>query len=297
MTRALLALVAAGAAAACGGGDTASPVFVPERAATAGDRLLARLPPGAQVVVEIDLARLRANPVVGAAIGETLAAGPAVPGAPAALAAPLADAATVILVAYRVGTPEAATITMVSGGTRPDIGLDLGDGVWALAPEGETAALVLAAGGGPSLATDARLLAVRAWAMPAAADGASLRLTAVLDATAQASLAGALGLTAAPAAVSLWGDVADDLAVVALLADEQPTVVRAARPAWLRGITRMIQRVARSDEIRTVGLSRSIAEADLRREAGGVRLALIVGPGRLARAVERFRANRGVAPL
>jgi hypothetical protein len=263
---------------------------VPDRAMTAGDRLLSRLPLGAQLLVEVDLARLRANPVVGSVVGDALRAGSSGAVSSAVLAGPLAQADTVVLAAYRVGTAAATTVTVVAGGQRPADALDLGDGVWGLAPEGEIAGLLMAADGGPSTADDLPLLAVRAWAMPAAGDSASVRITARLDSTGQHALAGALNLAAAPATVSLWGDVADDLAVVVHLADEAEAS-RGRPPAWLRGVSRLIQQAARADEFRTIGLSKPIALADLRREPGGARWELVVDPGQLRRAVRRFRSQ------
>ncbi|HVK83920.1 MAG TPA: hypothetical protein VM513_07425, partial [Kofleriaceae bacterium] len=82
---ALLVLVA------CGGSSTKPPVTTQAQRpqiATAADRILPLLPEGAQVVIEIDLARLRANAVVGPLVtkaldGEGL---PALPGAFAGIA-------------------------------------------------------------------------------------------------------------------------------------------------------------------------------------------------------------------
>ncbi|HTR52296.1 MAG TPA: hypothetical protein VMJ10_16395, partial [Kofleriaceae bacterium] len=59
---------------ACGGGaKPAAPVAAPAKPATAFDRILPLLPDGAQVVVELDLARLRANAVVGPVVTRALA--------------------------------------------------------------------------------------------------------------------------------------------------------------------------------------------------------------------------------
>jgi len=294
-------------ATACGGrsgGGASTAVFVPERAATAGDRLLAKVPAGAQVLVEIDLARLRANPVVGPTITEMFAAGLDVPGAGAGAApgavgalaaAPLADARFVILAAYRVGTASATTLTIVDGGVRPDAALDLGDGVWALAPEGDAPALIATAGGGASVRGDDALMAVRASVMPDAADGASLRAAARLDEVGRAALATALGLPAAPAVVSAWGDVADDLAVRVALSDG--AVVASARtPTWLSPLKRLIERAATADAIRALGLAPSIAGTEIERVGAGFQVTLVIGPARLARAVERLRAHRGAPP-
>lgn len=280
-------------AAACRGdgaaGATTFVVDVPARAATAGEALLARLPPGAELVVEIDLARLRANPVVGAVATAVLASPPALGelgelGAPGA-AAPLDGARALVLAAYRVGTPEATTLTVVEGGRRPAGAIELGDERWALVEEGAVAAL-LATDGGPGLEIDRELLALRAWAMPAAADGASLRVTARLSPAARAALAAALGVDAAPATLSVWGDVADDLAVIARLADAPP----APRPRWLPALVRLRDRAAAAAAVTALGLGPPIAAADIRRDDGGVRVAVVVSPGRLRRAVARWRA-------
>ncbi|HWU86635.1 MAG TPA: hypothetical protein VN253_05150, partial [Kofleriaceae bacterium] len=70
-------LAAAVLVAACGGAPkraAAAPALAPAPV-TAAERILAMLPQGAQIVVEVDLARLRANPVVGAVVTRALAAG------------------------------------------------------------------------------------------------------------------------------------------------------------------------------------------------------------------------------
>ena len=62
------ALVLLAIAAACGGSGAPAAVSPAEPPPTGTLRLLAMLPQGAQIVVEVDLARLRANPVVGAVL-------------------------------------------------------------------------------------------------------------------------------------------------------------------------------------------------------------------------------------
>lgn len=261
--------------------------MVPDRVNTAGDSLLARLPAGAQLLVELDLARLRANPVVGDALGAWLDRGVEIEGAPAVVAAPLAGVEAVVLAAYRVGTADASTITVATGGTPPSDAVELGEGVWGLAAEGDTARL-LAVAAGASLADDARLLAVRARAMPIAAEGAAVRVAARLDPTASRALAGALEVAAMPATLSLWGDVADDLAVVVDLADPG----RSWR--WVPDATRFFRRIAALDEVRDLGLARPITAAEPRRDADGARWTMVVDPGLLRRVVRRFREQ---APL
>ncbi|MCB9562763.1 MAG: hypothetical protein H6708_20370 [Kofleriaceae bacterium] len=102
----------------------------------------------------------------------------------------------------------------------------------ALAPPDWVAWLAAAAAGDVATAAgDDALRALRAAAMPARADGAALRVTARLGFDARISLAGLVGVEVAPAAVSVWGDVADDLAVVAVLDGEDAGAADAADAA------------------------------------------------------------------
>ncbi len=107
------ALVMAVVMVGCGGGTSTSSTtqVIPERALTVGDALLTSLPAGAEILVELDLARLRANPIIGGIATDLLAAPPAIAGAPEA---PIDGATAVALAAYRVGTPAATTITVVA---------------------------------------------------------------------------------------------------------------------------------------------------------------------------------------
>ena len=294
--RILIALALVGAAASgpgCGG--HAPVVVVPSRAVTAGDALWARLPPGAAIVLEVDVARLRANPAVGAAITALVAPAPTAgvadePTPGAALAAmtdaPLAGARAIVLAAYAVGTPAATTITIVDGVGAPPQATPLADGVWALAVEGDVARLLAVAGGGPSLADDRALAALRTVAMPAAAEGAAVRLTARLEPAARRALAEVLGQNDAPAAISAWLDVADDLALIAWVGGE---------PAWSAAmLTRLRDRAAASEVAGGLGLTPVIAVAPVARERAAARLTVVVTPARLgrvvARALERLRA-------
>jgi hypothetical protein len=304
-------LVVAAMLPACSSGGTPATVtpdisFRPVREATAGDALLDQLPPGAEVLVELDLARLRGNAVVGEMARALLAAPPEAGDADGAgtvladaMAAPLAGADAVVLAAYRVGTPAATTITIVQGGAPGDGAIELGDGRWALAVEGDVAAILEAASDdGDDLRDDAALLTTRAWAMPAGADGASLRITARLPGPARAALADALGVDDAPGALSVWGDVADDLAIVARLADEPGTPAARGRaaPPWLPAVRTLRDRIAALPELGALGLARPIADADIRRDDGGVRVAVVIAPGRLRRAAQRWSVSRGAEP-
>src|SRR5438046_2015615 len=123
-------LLSLGMIAACSHPAAPAVGATPPRPLTGTDRVLPLLPEGAQVVVELDLARLRANAVVGGvatrALGQ-LGADAKLPGLPVALAgSPLAAADGVVLAAYGVGTDHAATLTLlvtkadVAGATRID---------------------------------------------------------------------------------------------------------------------------------------------------------------------------------
>lgn len=271
--------LAALAALALGCGERGAPAQAPKtfaapvRAGTVGDAILARAPAGADWCLELDLARLRANPTVGAAV-TALVDGDA-PALPSAVTARGADA--VVLVGYRTGTAEAHTITFVRGGTRPAEAVRLDGELWAVTDEGQTAAL-LAVAPGRSAVDDLALMAVRAEAMPAAADGASVRLAARLDGEASAGLGELLEL-GAPRAVSAWLDVADDLAAIVVLEGGDG----AALGRWR-------DRLAALTEVRALGLAPALADARLERAGAVTRATVVVGPRRLARAVERWQA-------
>src|SRR5258706_504725 len=79
--------------------------------------MLPLLPEGAQIVVELDLERLRKNAVVGDVAGRALAqlgADVRIPGLPILTqGSPLAASDAAVLAAYGVGTPQATTIMLL----------------------------------------------------------------------------------------------------------------------------------------------------------------------------------------
>ena len=169
-------LLAALAMAACGSQPAATPV-APVVPATVSERMLAMLPPGAQVVVEIDLARLRANPVVGVVVTRALAERTA--DLPAGVpASPLASAGQVVLAAYGVGTAQAATLTVLAAPRDLPGTTKLTDGFYAVGPpdwvEQAQQRVTLATTGEAKFAINAapELLELRRRAMPANAPGA-----------------------------------------------------------------------------------------------------------------------------
>jgi hypothetical protein len=266
--RAVAVLVAIG----CGGGGGGAPApaapGAPWRAATAAEPLLGRLPAGADLLVEIDLARLRANPVVGSLATRVFSDAPAVvriAGVDVAVEPGVgARADVLVLASYAVGTPEARSVVLAV----------IGDEIVEVTDPVDV---------GASVADDADLLEIRARAMPTAADGAIARIAARLDPDARRGLAAELGVDLAPAELSMWADVADDLAVIAVI--DSPGAGDAAA-AELR---RWLDDLAEVDAVRLLGLTPAVRDARIAPHADGLRAIGLVGPRRLARAVGRAR--------
>jgi hypothetical protein len=266
--------------AACGGASqpAAPPVEVPARTATAGDELLAVVPAGAELILELDIARLRANAAVGPVV--TAMAGQSSFGLGFDL---VRDADTVVMASYSLGSAEAATLTVVRGDRVGQLreARRLDDRTAALGPASLLdRAEAAATGSEPSMAADAGFLRLRTAAMPEAAPGASLRATARLDFDARVGLASMFDLDAAPVTVSIWGDVADDLAVVALLRGDDPgdareltAEVEAWRARWSRA-------PALSIVFRTL-----VSAIEVAPKGDVARAVLVIGPRRLEQLV------------
>jgi len=217
-------------AAGCGGGrrgDAARPGPVERRVVTSGAELLATVPEGADAVLELDVARLRGNQVVGASVR---ALSPWLRERAAASALPVdlpLDADLVVAAVYDLAGADAAMLVLVRG-TAIDAAA-----VTAAAPDTALVDAHTFAFGPPALrarvdqvaheqaraiTADGAFLRLRDTAMPLRAPGASLRLTARLSPRARVAAAGRLAYDGAlPASISLWADVADDFALVALL--------------------------------------------------------------------------------
>ncbi|MBI4509711.1 MAG: hypothetical protein HY698_08730 [Deltaproteobacteria bacterium] len=284
--RAILLLLAL-AAPACGRGTAPPPstssnqaVSLTERALTAATPLLAHVPMGADVVLEADIRRLRENPVVSPLISALATRGDVrVPGG--LTFNPVRDADVLVVAAYQVGSLGARAMFLL-GGERMDAGAVAAAEVDATAvgrhevvfgPEPlrqEVFARVQGEGRGSTMADDQEFLRIRDLAMPARAEGASVRLTARLSKEARIATAGQLGIDEAPRDISAWVDVADDLAAVALLAsddsvgaDRAVTMVLGARDSWSK---------------RFPPLARLSAE----RKGRGVRVAWVLPPRRFS---------------
>jgi hypothetical protein len=289
--------------AACGGQAPAPSSSIPPRAPTGAERMLALLPDGAELVVELDLARLRANPVVGPlairALGVDAIQLPGGLGAGGSDDNPLAAADAVVLAAWGVGTPGAATVTILATHAAVHGATRLTDDLVALGPAEWVAPLEARAGilaTGRVLWPSAALLARRAHAMPAGATGAILRITATLPADAQRALARELGVAATPAALSLWADVADDLAIV--VDAEVDAAARGRGDGGVRlqaSLVRAVARLADLPLVGALGAGPSLDELRVAHRGPAIRAVLAIGPARLRRIVARGVALLAVA--
>jgi hypothetical protein len=110
-------VVGAVALAACGGSKATPTTTEPERPelTSTADRILPLLPEGAQVIVEVDLGRLRANPVVGALITQIVAGDMSMAPLPGEVPPiSLVHADTMVMASYGVGTSSAATVVVLA---------------------------------------------------------------------------------------------------------------------------------------------------------------------------------------
>lgn len=283
----VLALVACASKAA----PISTPTIAPHNA-SGGDLLLPLLPDGAQIVVELDLARLRANAAVGVVVAKALAQQVAVPGVPSA---PLALADQVVLAAYGVGTAQAATLTLLaSKQVIPDLAVIAPD-VYGIGPPDWIASAQQRAGLATSAATE--LYALRDHAMPKGAPGASLRITARLPFDARVALARQTGLATAPAQLSVWADVADDLAIVidADGSDGKDGNDKDAAKRLTVGLRSALAQLANDPGIRALGFPSSLESARFVAHGTWVRAIIAVGPAHLQRIVARATALLGAS--
>lgn len=290
---ALAALATSAAAAACGSKATTPTepaVVVPERPGTAGDPLLALAPAGADAVLELDLGRLRDNPVVGELVRAFTAEG-----AGGAGTLDLLGAAEVLVVAnYGIGgQPEQLVLVSGPSATRIAGATEAGDQIVALGSEAMTARLAaVRAGEARSVADDAELLRIRALAMPERAPGATVRATARLGFDARVAVARRLDVEEVPVAVSLWGDVVDDLVVVGLVDGGE----REAGQRVARSLGEVRDRLAADPRVRLAGLAPVIRGASIEARGPAAQIILEIGPRRLSKLVGRLARRLAPAP-
>ena len=298
-----VAALAVVAAAACGGAGRARqvPAQPAPHVVTGTEHVLALLPEGAQVIVEIDLARLRKNAVVGDLATKALAqlgTDAKLPGLPIAVqGSPLAGAETIVMAAYGVGTAQAATLTILQTKQNLADSIRIAPDLVAIGPDDWTGQLASRAAidAQHALAPSEDLLRLRDHAMPPGATGAVIRVTARLPFDARIAFARQTGLDAAPAQLSIWADIADDLAVVvdADAADPGDKAGRDAAKRLAATIRGTLATVADDPTVRALGVPTSLTDAHLVTQGTWVRAIVAVGPHHLQRAVERARAMLG----
>jgi hypothetical protein len=313
-----LVVVVAGVCACGGGGHgaagskAAGQTPIAQRTA---DWMIALLPEGAQLVVELDLARLRGNPVIGEVATLALAemgAEAKLPGLPISVqGSPLAGADFLVLGAYGVGTAQAATVILlatkaeVTGARRvaADIAVlgepDLEDQIANRAAIAKLTPVAPAQiGDRLTVVASGELSRLRDHAMPDKAPGAIVRVSARLPFDARVAFAQLMGVDSAPAQISIWGDVVDDLAIIidADAADPGDKDVKGARKRMAVALTRMLASVAHAPGMRAIGLSHNLVDAKLVEQGTWVRAIVQVGPRQLARATQRVRALLAAPP-
>jgi hypothetical protein len=262
-------------------------------ALTETEKMVGLLPDGAQIVVELDLARLRANPVVGPVVSRALASIAVSTDVDLPMqvpSQPLAKTEALVFAAYAVGTDQAGTVTLLA--THEDVvgGRHVSDDVVAfgsdswLALVDARAAIAAKSPLGPSHDMEE----LRDHAQPQGATGAAVRVTARLSFDARIQLAKQTGVELAPAQVSVWADVADDLALV-VDADAGGESQRK-----MGGVVRgLLGELADTPALRALGLPGALDGAVQSRDGTWVRTIVTVGPAHLKRVVARANALLG----
>jgi len=270
---------------------------------TLAEKMIALLPDGAQLLVELDLARLKANPAVGAVVTQALGrlgADTKLPGLPIAVqGSPLANAELVVLAAYSVGTDRAASLTLLATKAEVAGAVRLSPELVVLGPQDWTAQVEARAGIAEHspIAPSLSLMPLRDHAMPEKAPGAVLRVTAQLPFDARVALARQIGLETAPAQLSIWADVVDDFAVIidGDAADPGDKKAKDAAARLQKSLSAVLAAAANAPALQALGLTSAIRDARTITQRTWVRTIITVGPRQLTRAVERARAMLGSA--
>lgn len=280
MSLRLAAAALAWSVVACGGGQVATTADEsgPIRNATAGDEVWARLPAGADLVLEVDLKRLRENAAVGPLLDVIT------PPEPLRESDLLHKADLMVLAIYDMGSA-AKQLIILRGDKLGELAMPtLGPSALALGdPE-----LVRQAEGMQSssstMAEDRKLWQMRSMPMPEQAASGALRAVARIGFDARVLIASKLGVSDAPVAMSVWSDVVDDLAIVAELHSEDlGSAVRLER-----ALVGLRKRMSRMTFLRGVGLSPAVHTTQVTRSGRVVRLVFVLRPKRLRVVIERL---------
>ena len=264
---------------ACGAATEPVVSPLPERATTAGDGQLSAAPLGADLILEVDLARLRNNAVVGTIL--TALSGPdqreqIVEGDL------LTQADALLVCVYGIGdSAKQLVLVQAIEGQELSGAAAVGESRYAVGdPELVAQAVAVGAGQGESMLTDVELLRLRADIMPSEAAGAAVRAVARLDFDARVAVASRVGMSEVPISLALWGD----LAIVASVAGESD--VSYSRLAG--ALDKLRVRMAKRPLIRYLGLASPLASARVIRSGKSVKVVFLLSPKRLALVAERL---------
>jgi hypothetical protein len=290
--RAALAIIVA--MSACRGPGLAPDVEV-SRAPPAASALLIELAPeGADLVLELDLARLRQSEALGELVEALRArASEGLGDGPGGLDLLAAD--ELLMASYDLGGESAQALTLIRGeGVAAVAGAEiLADDLAVTGPPALVArATEVVAGRQSATSSQPRLMELREAAIPRGAPGAALRVSGDLGFDARVGLSRLLALPDVPVAIAVWGDVVDDLAVVALLgaqSDDEAHALAELVGAWQ-------VRAAALPRVRRLGLDRAVLGAAVTVVGATVRLTLVVSPTRLELAAQAIARELAIEP-
>ena len=281
VVRIVVLLAILGAVVACGGKPARPPRWPVPRSGPG--QLLAYVPAGAQLLVEIDVARLRANPVVGELVRRLVdAESPVNPGVPLppGLPASMRGVDAIVLASFGVGSDDAQTLTLLQVAPNHTVaGVEVGVGVVAVGPENLVAQALLMGNAARGLALahrmSAALLAARQRIELPGTDASALRITATVSPAAAATLG-------VPTTLAVWSDVVDDAAI--LLSCPRASVDTLAQ---------RLRQLSQHKMVRLLGLAPSLAQLRVQHTAPWSRIIVVIAPGPLRRAVQRGLAALG----
>jgi hypothetical protein len=288
-----IALIIGVVAVACGCSGAGSPKQLSHDRLRSLDgpaeSMLRYVPGSPQLLFEVDLRRLRDNPVVGDVVAEFLKQDNVLTPIEKKQVISLLDVDALVVASYDVGTANAQTLTLLRTNAinQHGQGVVVADHVLAVGPESLVAASVEVGVSVADSAIPSVMFSLRSNATLRGSQGYSLRLTAHVPSTAK-FLNAIVGLPALPADFSLWADVADDAAIM-LVTPLDP----GSQPELLR---QQLARIAARAEVRQLGLAPSVAEVSLRRGPEVETYSVVIPPGRLRRSMQRISAWQSQAP-
>ena len=267
---------------ACGSQQTKK--ATPPRIKTGSEKLLALVPATADAVFEVEVGRLRENEVVGPLVTAVLGRPSTVSGTNT-----LGNADRLVICSFGIGDRvDQLVLIEQAGGAIGKIGTALEPGISALGPPSLIDRVrEVKAGKSVAISEDEGFLRLRDASMPKKANAAGIRATARLSFDARVALARALDIDAVPTSFSVWADVLDDAAMVALLAAEDEPAARRLAKATDRLRDRL-----RSSHLARFGIGTELLEgAKVSAEGRVAKVVWVLGPQRLSKIVGRLMKN------